>query len=156
MTIALRSPDLLGVLVSVDNAPVDVSLKSDFHKYVQGMRDIEDANVEKAAEADQILSRYEKVCRLYDGNKNSYLRGSPSNKTLIYQWLMSGPPHPPIPPHQPHQNPRRESPPLPHPRQDTCFKPRLLGRLPIPRSRRGMLQRPHAFRPGYKKRLRGR
>ena len=61
MTVALRSPRLLGALIPVDNAPIDANLKSDFHKYVQGMRDIEKAQVKKQAEADDILRKYEEV-----------------------------------------------------------------------------------------------
>ena len=61
MTVALRSPHLVGALIPVDNAPVDANLKSDFHKYVQGMRDIEEAQVKRQAEADDILKKYEEV-----------------------------------------------------------------------------------------------
>lgn len=61
MTVALRYPQLVGALIPVDNAPVDAILKSDFHKYVQGMRDIEEAQVKKQGEADDILKKYEEV-----------------------------------------------------------------------------------------------
>lgn len=61
MTVALRSPQLVKALVPVDNAPVDANLKSDFHKYVRGMREIEDKQVKKQIEADQILQNYEEV-----------------------------------------------------------------------------------------------
>lgn len=61
MTVALRSPHLVGALIPVDNAPVDANLKSDFHKYIHGMRDIEEAQVKRQAEADDILKKYEEV-----------------------------------------------------------------------------------------------
>ncbi|KAK4690715.1 hypothetical protein P7C71_g6143, partial [Lecanoromycetidae sp. Uapishka_2] len=61
MTLALRSPKLLGALIAVDNAPVDANLKSDFRKYVQGMRDIEEKGVNSQAEADAILRLYEEA-----------------------------------------------------------------------------------------------
>ena len=61
MTLALRSSDTVGALIPVDNAPVDATLKSDFAKYVQGMKKVEDAKVEKQAKADLILSGYIKV-----------------------------------------------------------------------------------------------
>ena len=61
MAVALRSPWLVGALISVDNAPVDATLKSDFNKYVQGLQDIEEAHVKRQAEADDILKNYEKV-----------------------------------------------------------------------------------------------
>lgn len=58
MTVALRSPGLLSNIVSVDNAPVDAALKSDFGTYVQGMRRIEDAKVKKQSDADELLKPY--------------------------------------------------------------------------------------------------
>jgi hypothetical protein len=61
MTLALRSPELIDDLVSVDNAPIDAALLSDFAKYIQGMRRIDDAGVTKQAEADKILQDYEEV-----------------------------------------------------------------------------------------------
>ena len=61
MTLALRSPDTIGALIPVDNAPVDATLKSDFTKYVQGLRNIEDAKVTTQAEADNILQKFEEV-----------------------------------------------------------------------------------------------
>ncbi|GAB7347961.1 hypothetical protein MBLNU459_g5466t1 [Dothideomycetes sp. NU459] len=59
MVVALRSRTPIGGLVSVDNAPVDAALKSDFAKYVQAMRKIDDSNVTKQSEADAILAEYE-------------------------------------------------------------------------------------------------
>ena len=64
MTVALRSPKLLGALIPVDNAPVDANLNSDFHMYVQGMQEIEGKRVKKQAEADEILTKYEEVGRV--------------------------------------------------------------------------------------------
>lgn len=61
MTLALRSPDLVRDIVSVDNAPVDAALLSYFAKYVQGMRRIEDVGVTSLQEADKILQDYEEV-----------------------------------------------------------------------------------------------
>ena len=61
MTVALQAPHSLGALISVDNAPVDARLQGNFHRYVQGLQEIETAQVMKQAEADKILARYEKV-----------------------------------------------------------------------------------------------
>ena len=61
MTVALRSSSLLGALIPVDNAPVDALLKSDFSRYLEGMREIEYTGVRKTAEADHILRKYEDV-----------------------------------------------------------------------------------------------
>ena len=63
MTVALRSPELVGALIPVDNAPVDAHLRSEFHKYVQGLREIEEARVKRQVEADDILRKYEDVSR---------------------------------------------------------------------------------------------
>ena len=61
MTVALQSPQKLSALISVDNAPADAVLKSDFARYIQGMREIEDAKVTKNSEADMIMTAYEDV-----------------------------------------------------------------------------------------------
>ena len=61
MTVALRSPKTLSALVPVDNAPVDANLSSDFPKYIQGMREVDEAGVKKQVEADTILKKYEEV-----------------------------------------------------------------------------------------------
>ena len=61
MTLALRAPDIIDNIVSVDNAPLDATLLSSFGKYIQGMRKIEDVGVTKQAEADKILQEYEEV-----------------------------------------------------------------------------------------------
>lgn len=65
MTLALRSPNLVGALIPVDNAPVDATLRSDFGKYVQGLRSIEEANITKQIQADDILQKYEEVRRTW-------------------------------------------------------------------------------------------
>jgi hypothetical protein len=61
MTLALRSPDIVKDIVSVDNAPIDAALLSSFGKYVQGMKKIEEERVTRLAEADDILKAYEEV-----------------------------------------------------------------------------------------------
>lgn len=48
-------------IVSVDNAPLDGALLSDFAKYIQGMRKIEEKEVTRQAEADKILRDYEEA-----------------------------------------------------------------------------------------------
>jgi len=59
MTLALRSPGLIQNVVSVDNAPLDATLLSNFGKYIQGMKKIEDSGVTRQAEADKILQDFE-------------------------------------------------------------------------------------------------
>jgi hypothetical protein len=61
MTLALRSPDIISDIVSVDNAPIDAALLSSFGKYVQGMKKIEEVGVTRLVEADEILKNYEEV-----------------------------------------------------------------------------------------------
>lgn len=70
MTLALESPDLVRDIISVDNAPVDAILESNFGKYIQGMEEIDRANITRQSEADSILKKYESVCH--------YLRASPT------------------------------------------------------------------------------
>ncbi|KAG8158992.1 hypothetical protein KVR01_011435 [Diaporthe batatas] len=59
MTLALRSPAMVRDIVSVDNAPIDAVLSTDFAKYVRGMKKIEDAGVTSQKAADAILAEYE-------------------------------------------------------------------------------------------------
>lgn len=61
MTLALLSPELIHDIVAVDNAPMDAALLSDFGKYIQGMRRVEESQVNRLAEADRILQDYEKA-----------------------------------------------------------------------------------------------
>lgn len=60
MALALQEPDLVANLVAVDNAPVDARLASDFARYIQAMKEIEQAGVTRQADADKILEPYEK------------------------------------------------------------------------------------------------
>ncbi|KEF61645.1 uncharacterized protein A1O9_03213 [Exophiala aquamarina CBS 119918] len=62
MTLALRSPNKYSALIPVDNAPVDAALKSDFGKYVNAMREIDEQgpqHIQKQSDADKILAKYE-------------------------------------------------------------------------------------------------
>lgn len=60
MTFALKYPSQISDIVSIDNAPIDAALLSNFGKYIQGMHAIESASISRQAEADAILSSYEK------------------------------------------------------------------------------------------------
>lgn len=60
MTVALRNPDNCADIIAVDNAPVDAALASDFPRYVEGMRRVEEAKVSSQKEADAILEPYAK------------------------------------------------------------------------------------------------
>lgn len=59
MTLALRHPDSVKLMIAVDNAPVDATLSSDFARYVRIMRDIESAALSKQSEADKLLATVE-------------------------------------------------------------------------------------------------
>lgn len=61
MAVALHNPHVVGNLISVDNAPIDAALKNDFGNYMQGMKKIEDAKVQKLSDADKILKQFEEV-----------------------------------------------------------------------------------------------
>lgn len=86
MTLALRSPELIRDLISVDNAPVDAALQSDFARYVQGMKRIDEAGVTRQAEADKILAEYEQalpVRQFLLGNLHRPEPGSPRQKFRV-------------------------------------------------------------------------
>lgn len=59
MTLALRNPTLIKLLIAVDNAPVDATLSSDFARYVRIMKEIESAQILKQSEADALLATEE-------------------------------------------------------------------------------------------------
>lgn len=61
MAVSLRRPDLVRDIIAVDNAPIEAMLGSSFGQYVQAMRRIEDANIQKQSEADDILKEIEPV-----------------------------------------------------------------------------------------------
>ncbi|KAG7147427.1 alcohol acetyltransferase like protein [Verticillium longisporum] len=82
MALALRSPDLVRNIISVDNAPVDAVLESGFGNYVEGMKRIERAGVMRQAEADEILknheenpeeTRFEKPALFIRGTRSKYV-----------------------------------------------------------------------------------
>lgn len=60
MTMALKDPECCQDIIAVDNAPVDAALASDFPKYVEGMRRVEDAKVLSQKQADKILEPFAK------------------------------------------------------------------------------------------------
>jgi len=59
MTLALGSPDLVQDVIAVDNAPVDAAIGSDFARYIRGMKRIDEANVTRQSEANDILRDFE-------------------------------------------------------------------------------------------------
>lgn len=59
MALALNSPSTIKDIISVDNAPVDAILSTDFAKYVRAMKKIEDANVTSQKAADEIMAEVE-------------------------------------------------------------------------------------------------
>ncbi len=77
MTLALRAPDIINDIVSVDNAPIDAAVLGTFGKYIQGMKKIEDAGVTRQAEADKILEEYEDVSTLVRNPQISLLTAIP-------------------------------------------------------------------------------
>lgn len=61
MAVALRKRVPISNLIPIDNSPVDAALKSDFGKYVDGMRAIAAAKPTKQSDADAILKPYEEA-----------------------------------------------------------------------------------------------
>ncbi|KAI2643465.1 alpha beta hydrolase fold family [Xylaria nigripes] len=59
MALALDQPSLISDIVAVDNAPVSTILSRNFAKYIQGMRQIEAADITRRSDADSMLSTYE-------------------------------------------------------------------------------------------------
>ncbi|DAA77456.1 TPA_exp: hypothetical protein A8136_6716 [Trichophyton benhamiae CBS 112371] len=59
MHLALRAPDLISAIISVDNSPNKTKLSERFPAYIKSMQEIENAGVTKQSEADEILRRVE-------------------------------------------------------------------------------------------------
>ena len=78
MAVALHQPSIVANLVSIDNAPVDAALKSDFGKYMQGMKKIEEAKVQKQSEADDILKQYEDALPIRQFLLTNLVRSQPA------------------------------------------------------------------------------
>lgn len=83
MTVALRSPTLVGALIPVDNAPIDANLRSDFHRYVEGMREIEEARVAKQFEADLILRKYEDALPIRQFLMTNLVKKAPNSSLAL-------------------------------------------------------------------------
>lgn len=64
MTLALRPDlpsDLLSRLIVGDISPVKGNISSEFQKYIEGMRSVEKDGAMTRKEANEILTRFEKV-----------------------------------------------------------------------------------------------
>ena len=113
MTVALRSPDLVGTLIPVDNAPVDAHLKSEFPKYAQGLREVEETRVKRQVEADDILKKYEEV-------SHSTEKISPS--CFSTRLTSSGRSRSAVSPYQPCALFRQTTSTASYPYQDPCYE----------------------------------
>ncbi|KAF4582916.1 alpha beta fold family [Ophiocordyceps camponoti-floridani] len=58
MTLALRAPDLVASLISVDNAPVRKHNQDDFGQYIRGMAQVEAASLTSRSQADKVLEQF--------------------------------------------------------------------------------------------------
>jgi pimeloyl-ACP methyl ester carboxylesterase len=84
MALALRNPQTISALIPVDNSPIDAALASDFGKYVQGMRVIEDAKLTKQSDADAVLQKYEEALPIRQFLLTNLTR-SPDTKALKFR-----------------------------------------------------------------------
>lgn len=78
MTMALRDPNCCADIIAVDNAPVDAALASDFPKYVEGMRKVEEAKPTSQKQADEILKPYAEELPVRQFLLTNLVRPSPS------------------------------------------------------------------------------
>ena len=78
MTLCLRSPNLIGALISVENAPVDAALESKFGEYVMGMRAIEARRIIKSSEVDSVMQAYEASLSIRQFLLANLVRSDPS------------------------------------------------------------------------------
>lgn len=81
---ALRNPHAISALIPIDNIPLDAALKSDFGRYVHGMRAVEDARVSKQSDADKILQKFEQALPIRQFLLTNLIR-SPDSKWLKFR-----------------------------------------------------------------------
>lgn len=91
MTIALGSPELVSNIVSVDNAPIDAILSTDFGSYVRGMKKIEASQVSRQSDADKILREVEPVSRhtTCEHVGTALTIGTVSPNSAIFAWKLA-------------------------------------------------------------------
>ncbi|KAF9695285.1 hypothetical protein EKO04_007192 [Ascochyta lentis] len=61
MTLALRNPSACATIIPVDNAPIDAALSSDFPKYAEGMKRVEEGRPTSQKAADEIMKPFAPV-----------------------------------------------------------------------------------------------
>ncbi|KAK3328445.1 Alpha/Beta hydrolase protein [Cercophora scortea] len=81
MALALQNPSLIANIISVDNAPIDARLGTDFAKYIRAMKEIDAANITRQAEADAILAAYEPSLPIRQFLLGNLYRPSPTETT---------------------------------------------------------------------------
>ncbi|KAL2004842.1 hypothetical protein VTN00DRAFT_3115 [Thermoascus crustaceus] len=89
MTVALRNPDLVSALIPVDNSPINAPLRSDFAKYVRGMKAIEEAKVSKQSDADKILQEYEPALPVRQFLLTNLIRHRDHESRLVFRVPLS-------------------------------------------------------------------
>lgn len=147
MTLALRSPELIHDIISVDNAPVDVALMSSFAQYIQGMKKIEEAEVTKQIDADRILKDYEEVILPpFPSSLSPFL---PLPKLFNPSNTHQVPTHPAIPPLKPPSTSFLALQEIPHSPPHPRVRPRKPRRFPFQEPRRSKVRGPGAVREGY-------
>ena len=78
MTLCLRCPNLVGALISVENAPVDAALESKFGEYVMGMKAVEARQITKSSEVDSVMQSYEASSSIRQFLLANLVRSDPS------------------------------------------------------------------------------
>ncbi|KAL2151981.1 hypothetical protein VTH82DRAFT_5165 [Thermothelomyces myriococcoides] len=89
MVLALSQPDLVANLVAVDNAPIDARLSSDFPRYIQGMKKVDEAGTTRQAEADEILKDYAPSPTIRQFLLGNLHRPSPGDQTQRFRLPLS-------------------------------------------------------------------
>lgn len=63
MVLALQFPSLIRDIVSVDNAPIENSLSRSFNLFIEGMKKVEQEEITRQSEAENILRKYVEVSK---------------------------------------------------------------------------------------------
>lgn len=83
MLAAMKEPKLVSKLVVADMPPISMPLSTDFQTYIEAMKEVEAANVQKQSEADEILRKYVK-----NANVRMFLLTNLKKHAGQYRWRV--------------------------------------------------------------------
>lgn len=72
MTLALHNADIVSNIVAVDNGPIALPIPNDFKKYMEGLAEVEQAQVPTHAEGERILAKLKRQVKSFSFFPSSF------------------------------------------------------------------------------------